>query len=204
MEENIGMGLAQELRNAVTTIKTAILQSQARAVKTVNQEQLALYYGIGRFISENTRNNKWGTGALKSISERLKEELPGLRGFGVSSLKNMRLFFEAWNIIERNSPIAIGEMTEQHTLINTSVEIEGNEPITIRQLQLTNFPLWLYSLQESGQGIHRIYAGFPPAMGVATYKIADEMEPELLKVLPPKEELQRIFEESSKKEEGHR
>ena len=92
MEEKTNMGLAQELRNAVTTIKTAILQSQARAVKTVNQEQLALYYGIGRFISENTRNNKWGTGALKSISERLKEELPGLRGFGVSSLKNMRLF----------------------------------------------------------------------------------------------------------------
>ena len=41
-------------------------------------------------------------------------------------------------------------------------------------------------------------------MGVATYKTADEMEPELLKVLPPKEELQRIFEESSKNEEGHR
>ena len=34
-------------------------------------------------------------------------------------------------------------------------------------------------------------------MGVATYKTADEMEPELLKVLPPKEELQRIYEESS-------
>ena len=71
MEENISMEPAQDLRNAVSTIKTALLQSQARAVKTVNQEQLALYYGIGRFISENTRNNKWGTGALKSISERL-------------------------------------------------------------------------------------------------------------------------------------
>ena len=30
------------------------------------------------------------------------------------------------------------------------------------------------------------------------------MEPELLKLLPPKEELQRIFEESSKKEDEHR
>ena len=35
-------------------------------------------------------------------------------------------------------------------------------------------------------------------MGVATYKTADEMDPELLKVLPPKEELQRVLEESSK------
>ena len=140
MEENISMGLAQELRNAVTTIKTAILQSQARAVKTVNQEQLALYYGIGRFISENTRNNKWGTGALKSISERLRQELPGLRGFSETNLKNMRLFYEAWNSIETNSSVATDELTKQHALDNTTAEIEVNEPITIRQLQLTNYP----------------------------------------------------------------
>ena len=38
---------------------------------------------------------------------------------------------------------------------------------------------------------------FRQPMGVATYKTADEMEPELLKVLPPKEELQRIYDESS-------
>lgn len=39
--------MADEIRkyhNAVDIIKTAILQSQARAVKVVNQEQLALYY----------------------------------------------------------------------------------------------------------------------------------------------------------------
>ena len=135
------MGLAQELRNAVTTIKTAILQSQARAVKTVNQEQLALYYGIGRFISENTRNNKWGTGALKSISERLKEELPGLRGFGVSSLKNMRLFFEAWNIIEHNSPIAIGELNNGKEPVRYKpLDSTDNNGNVIRQLQLANLP----------------------------------------------------------------
>ena len=51
--------MTSELRVAVQTIKTAILQSQARAVKGVNQEQLALYYGVGRYISENTRNPKW-------------------------------------------------------------------------------------------------------------------------------------------------
>ena len=47
------------------------------------------------------------------------------------------------------------------------------------------------------------YAGyimqdFKQPMGIATYKTADEMDPELLKALPPKEELQRDFEESSK------
>ena len=90
----------------------AILQSQARAVKGVNQEQLALYYGVGRSISENTRNQKWGSGALKSISERLRQELPGLRGFSETNLKNMRLFYGAWNVIEPKSPIAIGDLAK--------------------------------------------------------------------------------------------
>ena len=69
--------MTSELRAAVQTIKTAILQSQARAVKGVNQEQLALYYGVGRYISENTRNQKWGPGAIETICLRLRQELPG-------------------------------------------------------------------------------------------------------------------------------
>ena len=36
-----------ELTNAVQTIKSAVLQSQQRALAAINQEQLALYYGIG-------------------------------------------------------------------------------------------------------------------------------------------------------------
>lgn len=39
----------------------------------------------------------------------MKGELPGLRGFSASSLKNMRVFYEAWEMIEPNSPITIGE-----------------------------------------------------------------------------------------------
>ena len=45
-----------------------------------------------------------------------------------------------------------------------------------------------------------IMQDFRQPMGVATYQTADEIDPELLKALPPKEELQRVFEESSKKE----
>ena len=110
--------MISELRVAVQTIKTAILQSQARAVKGVNQEQLALYYGVGRYISENTRNQKWGSGAIETISLRLRQELPGLRGFGVSSLKNMHLFYETWNVIEPNSPIAIDELDSQASIVS--------------------------------------------------------------------------------------
>lgn len=62
---------------AVQTIKIyAILQSQQRALATINQEQLVLYYGIGRFVSINTRNKNWGKGFIKAVSEQLRKELP--------------------------------------------------------------------------------------------------------------------------------
>ncbi|MCQ2215685.1 MAG: PDDEXK nuclease domain-containing protein [Bacteroidales bacterium] len=82
---------------AVQTIKAAIQRSQARAIQTVNREMLSLYYGIGRYISENSRRGFWGTGAIKQISEQLQKEMPGLKGFGESMLKRMRTFYEEWS-----------------------------------------------------------------------------------------------------------
>lgn len=84
------------LSKAVQEIKVAILQSQERAAKGVNANQLALYFSIGRYISENSRIQQWGSGAIAAISLQLQKELPGLKGFGVSSIRNMRQFYEEW------------------------------------------------------------------------------------------------------------
>ena len=89
-----------KLVNAVQVIKDAILQSQQRALGAVNQEQLALYYDIGRYISAYTRTKNWGKGFIEGISEQLLKELPGLRGFSARNLRNMRTFYEEWQIFE--------------------------------------------------------------------------------------------------------
>ena len=88
--------MQQELTNAVKAIKNAILESQLRAAKGVNKEQLSLYFGIGRYISEHSRKGFWGTGAIEQISESLQKELPGLRGFSSENIKKMRRFYEEW------------------------------------------------------------------------------------------------------------
>lgn len=138
-----------ELLDAVSVIKTAILQSQARAAKGVNQEQLALYYGIGRFISNGSRKRNWGEAVIDGISKRLKVEIPGLRGFGTSNLKNMRAFYEAWNMLEPNSPIQIGELSKGAEIGGMMAKTGGLEAnygssaiqiAEIRQLELTNVP----------------------------------------------------------------
>ena len=86
----------EQYLEAVITIKTAILRSQSRTAKFSNKEMLSLYYAIGAYVSANSRKGKWGTGAIKEISFRLREELPGLRGFSAENIKLMRKFYEAW------------------------------------------------------------------------------------------------------------
>ena len=145
MDKNIEKNRNKQATDAVDILKSAILQSLTRAVKAVNQEQLALYYGIGRYISANTRNKNWGGSMIKSISQRLRNELPGLRGFGETNLKNMRAFYEAWRNIEVNSSVVTDEL-EQLPSANeeTDLQADGKEEDTIRQLQLTNlgaFPI---------------------------------------------------------------
>ena len=66
-------------KSAVDIIKTAILQSQARAAKAVNQEQLALYFNESPFIyrllrqSSNTHLRRFcADSALLILSCRLQ------------------------------------------------------------------------------------------------------------------------------------
>lgn len=106
---------------AAETIKTAILQGQYEALKGENRVQLAVYFGIGKYISLNSRNGVWGTGALAAISERLRKILPGLRGFSATQLKEMRLFYEGWIGLDNNSPV----MTDELEKVNSSVATDG-------------------------------------------------------------------------------
>ena len=91
------VGIPRDFAGAVKDIKLAILQARAKAAHLANAEALKLYFYVGGYISKKTRNAKWGTGAIDALSERLQVELPGLRGFSPSSIKRMRVFFEAWS-----------------------------------------------------------------------------------------------------------
>ena len=127
-----------ELTNAVQAIKGAILQSQQHALAAINQEQLALYYGIGRFVSMNTRNKNWGKGFIEAVSEQLRKELPGLRGFSAASLRKMRAFYEEWQMLSDDSFVETNKLVdiESNSFVGTNelptvqFKIDANFPIT--------------------------------------------------------------------------
>ncbi|MBO6025353.1 MAG: DUF1016 family protein [Bacteroidales bacterium] len=153
MKENV-LPINAEIRNAVLSIKAAILKSQSRAAQMVNHEQLSLYYGIGRYVSEHSRIGYWGTGAIDSISKQLKDELPGLKGFSSENIKLMRRFYEAWKELEVNSVATTTEITDGDSLSLPNNSVDGTtelQPVEsqsnvdpIHQLRLTHddeFPI---------------------------------------------------------------
>lgn len=119
------MKISGDYIEAVKAIKEAILRSQYRAATSVNKEQLSLYYGIGRYVSGNSRKGFWGKGAIEQISSLLQGELPGLRGFSTRSIKNMRQFYEEWQLILNRQPLAADLVLDEKLLLT-----EIHQPLT--------------------------------------------------------------------------
>lgn len=149
-EKNIP-ALTADLRQAVADIKEAILQGQYEAAKGVTRIQLAVYYGIGKYVSQRTRKCAWGTGALDSISNQLRRELPGLRGFSATQMKEMRLFYEAWMMLDSNPSVATDEFGNS---ASTIAEIEPTKSsVTTDEIMKTNLSEALDELQIAGNQI---------------------------------------------------
>ncbi len=147
--------LSQSLQQAVHEIKQTILAGQYHAAKHVNRVQLVTYYSIGKYISQHSRQGKWGTNAIQTISEQLLRELPGLRGFSANSLKNMRKFYEHWQMLDNNSTIMNVELAKSNStiaIVDFPIEDFFSVPFThhIRILEKTK------DLSECYYYLHRV------------------------------------------------
>ena len=128
---------------AAEIIKNAILQGQYEAAKGINRIQLATYFSIGKYVSVNTRQGVWGTGALNAISTQLRQLLPGLRGYSADSLKLMRIFYEEWKELDATHLETEREKAKSLIAIN-DLDNTPNCQLQIRELQFTNsadFPI---------------------------------------------------------------
>ena len=122
--------ISSEYLNAVKAIKQAILESRYRAARHVNKEVLALNYGIGRFISINSRSAKWGSNAIAVISSLLRQELPGVKGYSEASIKMMRTFYEEWRCLFENRQLPIDDLGNQLILSHINDKIEIRQLVT--------------------------------------------------------------------------
>ena len=76
-------------------IRELLLNARQRVAIQVNTELLSTYWNIGKVIVEHEQENKdradYGKQTLKQLSKELTKEFG--KGFSVSNLYNMRLFY---------------------------------------------------------------------------------------------------------------
>lgn len=133
------------LSQAVETIKTAILQGQYEAVKGVNRIQLVVYFSIGKYLSENTHHFAYGSAALKVISEQLRKELPGLRGYSETQLKEMRKFYDEWIFLDAKKSVATDKCaTKKKSVVTDESQLTLNQSDIYHTMvipDVTEFPI---------------------------------------------------------------
>lgn len=178
----------------VSEIKESILQSRYRAASLANREMLLLYYRIGTKLSEKVQESNWGSSVIQNIATDLQKELPGLRGFSFSSLKNMRQFAEEYAFLKLShlSEIDFNTLTSE-LLISQSATVQ--KQIEIGQLLPVQFQSIgiILCKEKTDKVVEFAFRDYNKAMGVATYKTSRQLPIQYKGILPDLNELKELL-----------
>jgi predicted nuclease of restriction endonuclease-like (RecB) superfamily len=85
-------------------IKVRIREAQVKATLAANAQMIAMYWDIGKMISERQNTEGWSSGIISKLSLDLKNELPELKGFSERNLGYMLRFANEYSILQQ--PVA--------------------------------------------------------------------------------------------------
>lgn len=93
MKKDLPMPGEQEYGQFLTEITSRIRSAQYEAMKAVNKEMIALYWEVGKRISEQQKTLGWGKAVVETLSKDIQKEFPGIQGFGVRNIWYMARFY---------------------------------------------------------------------------------------------------------------
>jgi len=88
--------LNNEQKEFIKNIKEKVRESQYKALRSVNKELINLYWDVGKSLSER-QNETWGKSIIKTLSNELQKEFPGIKGFSVSNIQYMLRFYNEYH-----------------------------------------------------------------------------------------------------------
>jgi predicted nuclease of restriction endonuclease-like (RecB) superfamily len=80
-------------------LKTKIRRAQQKAVLSVNEELILLYWDIGVTILKQQRKQGWGAKIIDRLSRDLSKSFPDMKGVSTRNLKYMRKFAASYRSI---------------------------------------------------------------------------------------------------------
>ena len=95
-------------------------------------------YKLGRDIEAKQYTNNYGSGFYKNLSQDLKNEMPGVKGFSPSNLKYMSYFYKLYAPLAANRQQAADDFEED--LYKTDIQRVGDKKQN-RQQPVDDFKL---------------------------------------------------------------
>ncbi len=93
-----------------------IQAARQKAVQSVNQHLIDLYWNVGQYISHKLAQAEWGDGVISELAKYIKRTHPNLRGFSRPNLFRMRQFYDTYQAEQKVSPL-VRQLSWTHNLI---------------------------------------------------------------------------------------
>ena len=111
--------LSPEYLNFKNEITARIRSAQYEALKAVNKEIIALYWEVGKRITEQQTALGWGKSVVENLSRDIQKEFPGIQGFGVRNMWDMARFYAEYQSNEILQPLVAEIGWSKHIVILT-------------------------------------------------------------------------------------
>lgn len=119
MTEKNSSILSPEYLNFKNEITARIRSAQYEALKAVNKEMIALYWEVGKRITEQQTALGWGKSVVENLSRDIQKEFPGIKGFGVRNMWDMARFYAEYQLNEILQPLVAEISWSKHVVILT-------------------------------------------------------------------------------------
>ena len=117
----------KEYKQWIQSLSQRFMRSQVKAAVHVNREMLRFYWELGSEIVALNVEERWGENIMKSISNDLRDALPGISGLSPRNLYYCKRWFETYNqeFINLQQPVArIESLPFQENLQQPVVKIK--------------------------------------------------------------------------------
>ncbi len=128
MKNNI---INNKYKSWLQDLKQNFQKAQIKAHIQVNSTLLEFYWQLGNDIIKKQKEFEWGSGFLEQLSMDLSAELPNVKGFSYSNLKNIRQWVTFWQQV-----VAKTNTIKSQQLVGELENIKGEQLVA----QLTQIP----------------------------------------------------------------
>ena len=121
-----------ELDNTFAEIAQIIGDARDNAYRKVNEELILMYKKVGQFLSEKSKDATYGDGCIDSLSEYIRQQFPGIKGFNRRGLYRMKQFYETYARNEKVSALLTQLSWTNHLIIMSGSKSNEEREFYIR------------------------------------------------------------------------